>query len=172
MLSAFSLIVLCPFTCLLFPPENVYLWLLLGFSGATLSTLKVHIQKPGSVPTQLSLLSDFSSWQMEQEAHVGWLWSHNVKSTLPSPKDTNMSPRWFKRHSLVKSFWISKPHNFFSVFLSLRCNSFIENSSALKKPQAKLKKMHNLGHKNNNPPKEPQPKRVEEVYRALKNGLE
>ncbi|XP_023065502.1 rho family-interacting cell polarization regulator 2 isoform X3 [Piliocolobus tephrosceles] len=53
-----------------------------------------------------------------------------------------------------------------------RCNSFIENSSALKKPQAKLKKMHNLGHKNNNAPKEPQPKRVEEVYRALKNGLD
>uniref|UniRef100_A0A3Q2H4V7 Rho family-interacting cell polarization regulator 2 n=1 Tax=Equus caballus TaxID=9796 RepID=A0A3Q2H4V7_HORSE len=53
-----------------------------------------------------------------------------------------------------------------------RCNSFIENSSALKKPQAKLKKMHNLGHKNNNPPKEPQPKRMEEVYRALKNGLD
>ncbi|XP_013359262.1 PREDICTED: protein FAM65B isoform X2 [Chinchilla lanigera] len=53
-----------------------------------------------------------------------------------------------------------------------RCNSFIENSSALKKPQAKLKKMHNLGHKNNNPPKEPQPKRVEEVYRALKSGLD
>ncbi|KAI4560938.1 hypothetical protein MJG53_017567 [Ovis ammon polii x Ovis aries] len=54
----------------------------------------------------------------------------------------------------------------------LGCNSFIENSSALKKPQAKLKKMHNLGHKNSSPPKEPQPKRVEEVYRALKNGLD
>ncbi|XP_063132481.1 rho family-interacting cell polarization regulator 2 isoform X5 [Rattus norvegicus] len=53
-----------------------------------------------------------------------------------------------------------------------RCNSFIENASALKKPQAKLKKMHNLGHKNTNTPKEPQPKRVEEVYRALKNGLD
>ncbi|KAM8782388.1 rho family-interacting cell polarization regulator 2 isoform 2-T2 [Rhynchonycteris naso] len=53
-----------------------------------------------------------------------------------------------------------------------RCNSFIENSSALKKPQAKLKKMHNLGHKNSSPPKEPQPRRVEEVYRALKNGLD
>ncbi|XP_021070976.1 rho family-interacting cell polarization regulator 2 isoform X5 [Mus pahari] len=53
-----------------------------------------------------------------------------------------------------------------------RCNSFIENASALKKPQAKLKKMHNLGHKTNNTPKEPQPKRVEEVYRALKNGLD
>lgn len=53
-----------------------------------------------------------------------------------------------------------------------RCNSFIENASALKKPQAKLKKMHNLGHKNNNTPKEPQPKRVEEVYRALKKGLD
>ncbi|XP_004406549.1 PREDICTED: protein FAM65B isoform X2 [Odobenus rosmarus divergens] len=53
-----------------------------------------------------------------------------------------------------------------------RCNSFIENPSALKKPQAKLKKMHNLGHKNNNPPKEPQPQRVEEVVKALKNGLD
>ncbi|KAI5130378.1 Rho Family-Interacting Cell Polarization Regulator 2 [Manis pentadactyla] len=53
-----------------------------------------------------------------------------------------------------------------------RCNSFIENASALKKPQAKLKKMHNLGHKNNSAPKEPQPKRMEEVYRALKNGLD
>lgn len=53
-----------------------------------------------------------------------------------------------------------------------RCNSFIENPTALKKPQAKLKKMHNLGHKNSNPPKEPQPQRVEEVYRALKTGLD
>ncbi|XP_044539448.1 rho family-interacting cell polarization regulator 2 [Gracilinanus agilis] len=53
-----------------------------------------------------------------------------------------------------------------------RCNSFIENTSALKKPQAKLKKMHNLGYKTNGPPKEPQPKRVEEVYRFLKNGLD
>ncbi|XP_051466064.1 rho family-interacting cell polarization regulator 2 isoform X2 [Apus apus] len=53
-----------------------------------------------------------------------------------------------------------------------RCNSFIENSSALKKPQAKVKKAHNLGHKNSTTPKEPQPKRMEEVYRALKNGLD
>lgn len=53
-----------------------------------------------------------------------------------------------------------------------RCNSFIENASALKKPQAKLKKMHNLGHRNSSPPKEPQPARVEEVYRALKGGLD
>ncbi|XP_020842511.1 rho family-interacting cell polarization regulator 2 isoform X2 [Phascolarctos cinereus] len=53
-----------------------------------------------------------------------------------------------------------------------RCNSFIENTSALKKPQAKLKKMHNLGYKSNSPPKEPQPKRVEDVYRSLKNGLD
>ncbi|KFP43427.1 Protein FAM65B, partial [Chlamydotis macqueenii] len=52
------------------------------------------------------------------------------------------------------------------------CNSFIENSAGLKKPQAKVKKMHNLGHKNSTTPKEPQPKRMEEVYRALKNGLD
>ncbi|KAM6101540.1 rho family-interacting cell polarization regulator 2 isoform 3-T3 [Theristicus caerulescens] len=53
-----------------------------------------------------------------------------------------------------------------------RCNSFIENSSALKKPQAKVKKTHNLGHKNSTTAKEPQPKRMEEVYRALKSGLD
>ncbi|XP_074841980.1 LOW QUALITY PROTEIN: rho family-interacting cell polarization regulator 2 [Carettochelys insculpta] len=52
-----------------------------------------------------------------------------------------------------------------------RCNSFVENSSALKKPQAKVKKTHNLGHKNSSASKEPQPERMEEVYRALKNGL-
>ncbi|XP_062986528.1 rho family-interacting cell polarization regulator 2 [Elgaria multicarinata webbii] len=53
-----------------------------------------------------------------------------------------------------------------------RCNSFIENSSALKKPQAKVKKMHYLGHKSNSTAKEPQPERMEEVYKALKNGLD
>ncbi|XP_067393673.1 rho family-interacting cell polarization regulator 2 isoform X2 [Emydura macquarii macquarii] len=53
-----------------------------------------------------------------------------------------------------------------------RCNSFVENSSALKKPQAKVKKMHNMGHKNSTTSKEPQPERMEEVYRALKNGLD
>ncbi|XP_078249632.1 rho family-interacting cell polarization regulator 2 isoform X8 [Pogona vitticeps] len=53
-----------------------------------------------------------------------------------------------------------------------RCNSFIENSSALKKPQAKVKKMHNLGPKSNSTSKEPQPERMEEVYKALKNGLD
>ncbi|KAJ7395062.1 Protein FAM65B [Pitangus sulphuratus] len=56
--------------------------------------------------------------------------------------------------------------------ISAMCNSFIENSSALKKPQAKVKKMHNLGHKNSTTPKEPQPKRMEEVYQALKSGLD
>uniref|UniRef100_A0A8C9P9F9 Rho family-interacting cell polarization regulator 2 n=1 Tax=Spermophilus dauricus TaxID=99837 RepID=A0A8C9P9F9_SPEDA len=49
--------------------------------------------------------------------------------------------------------------------------SGLQERRSLKKPKAKLKKMHNLGHKNNNPPKEPQPTRVEEVYRALKKGL-
>ncbi|XP_006134062.3 rho family-interacting cell polarization regulator 2 isoform X1 [Pelodiscus sinensis] len=53
-----------------------------------------------------------------------------------------------------------------------RCNSFVENSSGLKKPQTKVKKAHNLGHKNSSASKEPQPKRMEEVYRALKNGLD
>uniref|UniRef100_A0A8C5MXJ0 Rho family-interacting cell polarization regulator 2 n=1 Tax=Leptobrachium leishanense TaxID=445787 RepID=A0A8C5MXJ0_9ANUR len=53
-----------------------------------------------------------------------------------------------------------------------RCNSFLGNSSATKKPQAKQKKMHNLGHKNNSTSKDPQPERVEEVYRSLKAGLD
>nr|XP_033790849.1 rho family-interacting cell polarization regulator 2 [Geotrypetes seraphini] len=52
-----------------------------------------------------------------------------------------------------------------------RCNSFLGNSATPKKPQAKLKKMNNLGHKNCTP-KQPQPERVEEVYGALKNGLD
>ncbi|XP_030068018.1 rho family-interacting cell polarization regulator 2 isoform X2 [Microcaecilia unicolor] len=52
-----------------------------------------------------------------------------------------------------------------------RCNSFLGNSATPKKPQTKLKKMHNLGHKNSTP-KQPQPERVEEVYGALKNGLD
>ncbi|XP_077126105.1 rho family-interacting cell polarization regulator 2 isoform X1 [Ranitomeya variabilis] len=53
-----------------------------------------------------------------------------------------------------------------------RCNSFLGNSSIPKKPQAKQKKMHNLGHKNSSASKEPQPERVEEIYSALKNGLD
>ncbi|XP_063155062.1 rho family-interacting cell polarization regulator 2 [Candoia aspera] len=53
-----------------------------------------------------------------------------------------------------------------------RCNSFIENTPALKKPQAKVKKAHHLGHKSNSSAKEPQPERMEEVYKALKNGLD
>ena len=78
-----------------------------------------------------------------------------------------------KRHFFDQITLAAGDSNHFGFsFLFHRCNSFIENSSALKKPQAKLKKMHNLGHKNSSPPKEPQPKRVEEVYRALKNGLE
>ncbi|XP_053570783.1 rho family-interacting cell polarization regulator 2 isoform X2 [Bombina bombina] len=53
-----------------------------------------------------------------------------------------------------------------------RCNSFLGNSSVPKKPQAKQKKMHSSGHKNTSTSKEPQPERVEEVYGALKNGLD
>ncbi|XP_053322684.1 rho family-interacting cell polarization regulator 2 isoform X2 [Spea bombifrons] len=53
-----------------------------------------------------------------------------------------------------------------------RCNSFLGNASAPKKPQTKQKKMHNLGHKTSSSSKEPQPERVEEVYGALKAGLD
>uniref|UniRef100_A0A8C9R6S0 Rho family-interacting cell polarization regulator 2 n=1 Tax=Scleropages formosus TaxID=113540 RepID=A0A8C9R6S0_SCLFO len=54
-----------------------------------------------------------------------------------------------------------------------RCNSFIGNS-VQKKPQAKLKKAHAAVHKSSSgsSSREPQPKRVEEVYNALKRGLD
>ncbi|KAM8967759.1 LOW QUALITY PROTEIN: rho family-interacting cell polarization regulator 2 [Pelodytes ibericus] len=53
-----------------------------------------------------------------------------------------------------------------------RCNSFLGNSSGPKKPQAKQKKMHNLGHKSNSSSKEPQPERLDDVYGHLKIGLD
>lgn len=89
---------------------------------------------------------------------------------MPSPKDTDTNRR--RREAFLPRILPVAPETPFLLSPSRRCNSFIENASALKKPQAKLKKMHNLGHKNSSPPKEPQPARVEEVYRALKGGLE
>ncbi|MGH0164721.1 UNVERIFIED_CONTAM: hypothetical protein FKN15_076059 [Acipenser sinensis] len=62
---------------------------------------------------------------------------------------------------------------FFSTYYPFvhGCNSFISNSVASKKPQSKPKKMHTSGHKTSSTSKESQPKRVEEVYEALKRGL-
>ncbi|XP_069051140.1 rho family-interacting cell polarization regulator 2 isoform X3 [Lepisosteus oculatus] len=53
-----------------------------------------------------------------------------------------------------------------------RCNSFIGNSAVPKKPQSKPRKTHLSGHKTSSSSKESQPKRVEEVYGALKRGLD
>ncbi|KAM4539853.1 rho family-interacting cell polarization regulator 2 isoform 3-T3 [Odontesthes bonariensis] len=53
-----------------------------------------------------------------------------------------------------------------------RCNSFIGNSAVQKKPQSKPKKPHLSGHKGGSSSREPQPKRLEEVYTALKQGLD
>ncbi|KAJ8402996.1 hypothetical protein AAFF_G00359120 [Aldrovandia affinis] len=54
-----------------------------------------------------------------------------------------------------------------------RCNSFIGNTAVQKKPQSKPKKTHASGHKGgSSSSREPQPKRVEEVYCALKRGLD
>lgn len=53
-----------------------------------------------------------------------------------------------------------------------RCNSFMGNSAVQKKPQSKPKKPHLSGHKGGSSSREPQPKRLEEVYNALKQGLE
>lgn len=46
------------------------------------------------------------------------------------------------------------------------------NSAVPKKPQSKPKKPHLSGHKGGSSSREPQPKRLEEVYNALKQGLE
>ncbi|KAF4073826.1 hypothetical protein AMELA_G00247710 [Ameiurus melas] len=54
-----------------------------------------------------------------------------------------------------------------------RCNSFMGNSAAQKKSLTKTKKPHLCGHKSSSSSShEPQPKRVEEVYGALKQGLD
>uniref|UniRef100_A0A147A3G4 Rho family-interacting cell polarization regulator 2 n=1 Tax=Fundulus heteroclitus TaxID=8078 RepID=A0A147A3G4_FUNHE len=53
-----------------------------------------------------------------------------------------------------------------------RCNSFMGNSAVPKKPQSKPKKPHLSGHKAGSSSREPQPKRLEEVYTALKQGLD
>ncbi|KAF1381643.1 hypothetical protein PFLUV_G00156080 [Perca fluviatilis] len=53
-----------------------------------------------------------------------------------------------------------------------RCNSFMGNSAVQKKPLSKPKKPHLSGHKGGSSSKEPQPKRLEEVYNALKQGLD
>ncbi|KAK5615809.1 Rho -interacting cell polarization regulator 2, partial [Crenichthys baileyi] len=52
------------------------------------------------------------------------------------------------------------------------CNSFMGNSAVPKKPQSKPKKSHLSGHKAGSSSREPQPKRLEEVYTALKQGLD
>lgn len=53
-----------------------------------------------------------------------------------------------------------------------RCNSFMGNSAVQKKPQSKTKKPHLSGHKGGSSSREPQPKRLEEVYTALRQGLD
>ncbi|XP_069769540.1 rho family-interacting cell polarization regulator 2 isoform X2 [Narcine bancroftii] len=52
-----------------------------------------------------------------------------------------------------------------------RSHSFIGNNGILKKPQGKIKKMNVSVHKNNCTPKDVQPKRMDEMYEALKKGL-
>uniref|UniRef100_A0A4W4G6A1 Rho family-interacting cell polarization regulator 2 n=1 Tax=Electrophorus electricus TaxID=8005 RepID=A0A4W4G6A1_ELEEL len=55
-----------------------------------------------------------------------------------------------------------------------RCNSFMGNTVVQKKLTSKPKKAHLSGHKASSSSSchEPQPRRVEEVYRALKQGLD
>ena len=52
-----------------------------------------------------------------------------------------------------------------------RCNSFMGNAVCQKKPLAKPKKPHLSAHKGGSGSRDPQPKRLEEVYTALKQGL-
>ncbi|KAJ7991594.1 hypothetical protein DPEC_G00285510 [Dallia pectoralis] len=53
-----------------------------------------------------------------------------------------------------------------------RCNSFMGNSVVQKKPSSKPKKSHLSGHKSSSSSRDPQPKRVAEVYGTLKQGLD
>ncbi|XP_051927006.1 rho family-interacting cell polarization regulator 2 isoform X5 [Hippocampus zosterae] len=54
-----------------------------------------------------------------------------------------------------------------------RCNSFMANSVAQKKPASKPKRPHLSGHKGGSGgSREPQPQRLEDVYTALKRGLD
>ncbi|XP_061615239.1 rho family-interacting cell polarization regulator 2 isoform X2 [Phyllopteryx taeniolatus] len=54
-----------------------------------------------------------------------------------------------------------------------RCNSFMGNSVAQKKPASKPKKPHLSGHKGGGGgSREPQPQRLEDVYTALRRGLD
>lgn len=46
------------------------------------------------------------------------------------------------------------------------------NSAVQKKPPSKSKKPHLSGHKGGSSSREPQPRRLEEVYTALRHGLE
>uniref|UniRef100_H3DK94 Rho family-interacting cell polarization regulator 2 n=1 Tax=Tetraodon nigroviridis TaxID=99883 RepID=H3DK94_TETNG len=55
---------------------------------------------------------------------------------------------------------------------SRRCNSFMGNTAVQKKPQSKPKKPHLSGHKAGSASREPQPQRLDEVYAALKRGLD
>lgn len=119
------------------------------------------------MPPGEPLLSE--TFHKHQELIGSQLESVAVQGRATFPQGTRTTSKDLKGIFLLGLCEVRDSQPLLSFF---RCNSFIENASALKKPQAKLKKMHNLGHKNNNPPKEPQPKRVEEVYRALKNGLE
>ncbi|KAJ3609564.1 hypothetical protein NHX12_024084 [Muraenolepis orangiensis] len=54
----------------------------------------------------------------------------------------------------------------------MACNSFMGNAVVQKKPQSKPKKPHLSGHKGSSGSRDPQPKRLEEVYTALKHGLD
>ncbi len=78
-------------------------------------------------------------------------------------------------------FCLKDHHMFLTGFLrfihiclwGFRCNSFMGNSAVQKKPISKPRKPHLSGHKSSSSSsREPQPKRVEEVYGALKQGLE
>lgn len=74
----------------------------------------------------------------------------------------------------------TQPNGFPSarVFFAHRCNSFMANSVAQKKPASKPKRPHLSGYKGggggsgSGGSREPQPQRLEDVYTALKRGLE
>lgn len=104
---------------------------------------------------------------------VHWVSGSKIGGGTPVGSDPcdAVKTQWF---ILVqsKSWSINNPHIILFAPCPHRCNSFIGNGVVQKKPQSKSKKSHLSGHKGGSSSREPQPKRLEEVYTALKQGLE
>ncbi|XP_054620359.1 rho family-interacting cell polarization regulator 2 isoform X4 [Dunckerocampus dactyliophorus] len=128
--------------------------------------------------------------RMERRQGAGTRWGTNVTERLKSYRNWTRGTKWGCVSSRIPEIMAAAgthspggPNGIirsqsFAGFSTLqerrsRCNSFMGNSVAQKKPQSKPKKPHLSGHKGgSSSSREPQPKRLEEVYNALKQGLD